>query len=211
MHCALCTTQEYAQCIRDCAAKDPALLIAHHYTRYLGDLSGGQTLRRCAVRHFGLDKNSTQGVAFYCFPDIPSPKDFKNACVTPTPASTDTTHALHAGCALDHRHTCAHTRLPTHMLHTAHTPRASLSSPVWAAVFFFSKRGRCCAGGEQKRRQAHLLVRIMDPLLFPTTTSHPPTWSTYSPCRPIPPHPPLCPLPPRPPTHPPLCTLVRGV
>ena len=68
--------------IRQCAAKDPALLIAHHYTRYLGDLSGGQTLRRCAVRHFGLDKNSTQGVAFYVFPEITSAKDFKNMFVS---------------------------------------------------------------------------------------------------------------------------------
>ncbi|UXA13474.1 biliverdin-producing heme oxygenase [Mycobacterium sp. SMC-8] len=39
-------------------------LVAHHYTRYLGDLSGGQAMARILDREFGLDGN---GLAFYRF------------------------------------------------------------------------------------------------------------------------------------------------
>ncbi|HWR86410.1 MAG TPA: biliverdin-producing heme oxygenase [Rhodoglobus sp.] len=48
--------------------------IAHHYTRYLGDLSGGQAIRRLMQRQFGFDTN---GVGFYLFDQIASPKEFK--------------------------------------------------------------------------------------------------------------------------------------
>ena len=40
-------------------------LVAHHYTRYLGDLSGGQAIGRILDRTFGLDG---AGLAFYDFP-----------------------------------------------------------------------------------------------------------------------------------------------
>lgn len=46
------------------AADDPALLIAHAYTRYLGDLSGGQILRG-AVARFAPD-----ALALYEFPGL---------------------------------------------------------------------------------------------------------------------------------------------
>ena len=48
--------------------------IAHHYTRYLGDLSGGQAIRRLMQRQFGFETN---GVGFYFFDQIASPKEFK--------------------------------------------------------------------------------------------------------------------------------------
>ncbi|MCW4385750.1 biliverdin-producing heme oxygenase [Salinibacterium sp. SYSU T00001] len=51
-------------------------VIAHHYTRYLGDLSGGQHIGRLMQRHFGLDD---EGVAFYRFDGIASPTEFKDA------------------------------------------------------------------------------------------------------------------------------------
>ena len=47
------------------AAGAPGLLAAHAYVRYLGDLSGGQVLRKVIVRAFGL--RDGQGVAFYSF------------------------------------------------------------------------------------------------------------------------------------------------
>lgn len=50
--------------------------VAHHYTRYLGDLSGGQAIRRRMQHQFGFDR---QGVEFYCFDDIPSGPAFKDA------------------------------------------------------------------------------------------------------------------------------------
>ncbi|HYF72032.1 MAG TPA: biliverdin-producing heme oxygenase, partial [Nocardioides sp.] len=52
------------------------LLVAHHYTRYLGDLSGGQAIGRILDRSFGL---GGRGVAFYAFPQIPRPKPYKDA------------------------------------------------------------------------------------------------------------------------------------
>jgi heme oxygenase len=41
------------------------LLLAHHYTRYLGDLSGGQVIRRTLDRVYNL---GGVGLAFYDFP-----------------------------------------------------------------------------------------------------------------------------------------------
>lgn len=49
--------------------------VAHHYTRYLGDLSGGQHIRKVMQKRFGFDTN---GVGFYLFDQIASPRDFKN-------------------------------------------------------------------------------------------------------------------------------------
>lgn len=67
-------THEYAARIRDVGSSLPHYA-AHAYTRYLGDLSGGQIVRRMLERHYGLDG---QGLAFYTFPDIPKAKVFKD-------------------------------------------------------------------------------------------------------------------------------------
>lgn len=48
---------------------------AHAYTRYLGDLSGGQIMKRMIERHHGL---SGDGVSFYDFPQIHKLKPFKD-------------------------------------------------------------------------------------------------------------------------------------
>lgn len=45
-------------------------LLAHHYTRYLGDLSGGQAMGKILDRTFNLDG---AGLAFYAFPMRPKP------------------------------------------------------------------------------------------------------------------------------------------
>lgn len=50
-------------------------VLAHHYTRYLGDLSGGQHIGKLMQRHFGL---GDEGVAFYRFEGIPSAVAFKD-------------------------------------------------------------------------------------------------------------------------------------
>ena len=57
-------------------AESGAELLAHHYTRYLGDLSGGQAIGRILDRTFDLDG---AGIAFYDFPAIPKPKPYKDA------------------------------------------------------------------------------------------------------------------------------------
>ena len=42
--------QLYAERIHQVAKESPELLIGHHYTRYIGDLSGGQILRNIAQK-----------------------------------------------------------------------------------------------------------------------------------------------------------------
>jgi len=66
---------DYIQRIKECGQKQPELLVAHSYTRYLGDLSGGQILKRLVKRCFNL--NSEEGTRFYDFPLIPVAKTFK--------------------------------------------------------------------------------------------------------------------------------------
>ncbi|MGX5681685.1 biliverdin-producing heme oxygenase [Schumannella luteola] len=69
------TTVRYVQRIDEVAAEGWAGgFIAHHYTRYMGDLSGGQAIGRLMQRHFGFETN---GVGFYLFDQIASPKEFK--------------------------------------------------------------------------------------------------------------------------------------
>jgi heme oxygenase len=56
---------DYAERLRTLAADAPALLAAHAYVRYLGDLSGGQTLARLIAGHLGLAAG--EAVDFYDF------------------------------------------------------------------------------------------------------------------------------------------------
>lgn len=67
-------TRQYAARIRAVGSSLPHYA-AHAYTRYLGDLSGGQVVKRMVERHYGLDG---AGVAFYTFPGIPKAKVFKD-------------------------------------------------------------------------------------------------------------------------------------
>nr|YP_010330156.1 heme oxygenase [Porphyridium aerugineum]UNJ17872.1 heme oxygenase [Porphyridium aerugineum] len=69
-------TQVYIQRIRAISNSQPELLIAHAYTRYLGDLSGGQILRRIAQNAMNL--SGDDGTAFYVFEDIDNDQAFKN-------------------------------------------------------------------------------------------------------------------------------------
>jgi heme oxygenase len=50
--------------------------VAHHYTRYLGDLSGGRAIGRILQRSFDLE---VDGVRFYAFDQVPKPKPYKDA------------------------------------------------------------------------------------------------------------------------------------
>ncbi|OXS31036.1 biliverdin-producing heme oxygenase [Streptomyces sp. XY006] len=73
---ALPATLEYAGRITECARDWPAGYVAHHYTRYLGDLSGGQIIRDTAEKTWGFAKKG-DGVRFYVFEEIPNPAAFK--------------------------------------------------------------------------------------------------------------------------------------
>ena len=67
---------KYCHRLNEVAEKDPYLLIAHHYTRYIGDLSGGKILKEIAARV--LKPPVGKGLDFYEFPSIPNAKEFKN-------------------------------------------------------------------------------------------------------------------------------------
>ena len=73
---ALPATRAYAERVRECAELWPAGYIAHHYTRYLGDLSGGQIIRDKAERTWGFARRG-DGVRFYVFEGIGNPAAFK--------------------------------------------------------------------------------------------------------------------------------------
>ena len=72
---ALPSTSDYAARIREVGRTWPEGFVAHHYTRYLGDLSGGQIVRTLLQRHYDLEP---EAVAFYRFDRIEKPKVFKD-------------------------------------------------------------------------------------------------------------------------------------
>lgn len=62
--------QVYVDRIREVANSDPALLVAHAYTRYMGDLSGGQSLKNIARSALNLPPE--QGTGLHTFEQIPT-------------------------------------------------------------------------------------------------------------------------------------------
>lgn len=62
--------RSYVQHLRHLERQRPALLAAHAYVRYLGDLSGGQLLKRIVAQTFRLDDG--RGTAFYDFGPPPA-------------------------------------------------------------------------------------------------------------------------------------------
>lgn len=67
--------QEYVARIHQIAQESPELLVGHHYTRYIGDLSGGQILKNIAQKAMNLGEHD--GLRFYEFDAIPDEKGFK--------------------------------------------------------------------------------------------------------------------------------------
>lgn len=65
----------YVERIHSIGRYQPELLISHVYTRYLGDLSGGQILKGIAKSAMQLPGDS--GTEFYIFRQIPDEKKFK--------------------------------------------------------------------------------------------------------------------------------------
>lgn len=68
--------QIYINRIREISASEPALLLGHTYTRYMGDLSGGQMLQK--VAQSALKLSGYEGTSFYNFEQIPDKKAFKD-------------------------------------------------------------------------------------------------------------------------------------
>jgi heme oxygenase (biliverdin-producing, ferredoxin) len=68
--------EQYGLRVTAAAQGDGAQLIGHAYARYLGDLSGGQILRRLLARAPGLRSHE---LSFYDFPDIGDAGVFKRS------------------------------------------------------------------------------------------------------------------------------------
>ena len=69
-------TRRYADRLRTLGRTSAPHFIAHHYVRYLGDLSGGLMVGRSVADTYGL---TDAGVAFYSFDGIADPKAYKKA------------------------------------------------------------------------------------------------------------------------------------
>lgn len=68
-------TKAYVERIQLVSKDRPELLVAHAYTRYLGDLSGGQILKKIAQRAMYLPDGN--GLAFYEFDKVSDEQEFK--------------------------------------------------------------------------------------------------------------------------------------
>lgn len=69
------STSTYLERLRTVAVESPTAFVAHHYTRYMGDLSGGQYIGRAVDRAFDFDGGP--GAQFYVFDQIDDVDAFK--------------------------------------------------------------------------------------------------------------------------------------
>jgi heme oxygenase len=67
---ALAATAAYRDRLRAVAFDSTPAFVAHHYTRYLGDLSGGQYLGPAIAKSYGL---AGDGHRFFVFPGVDPP------------------------------------------------------------------------------------------------------------------------------------------
>jgi heme oxygenase (biliverdin-producing, ferredoxin) len=69
-------TREYCDRLREACFAWSGGFVAHHYTRYMGDLSGGQYIGKVVEKTYELENHD--GARFYVFEKIADPKTFKN-------------------------------------------------------------------------------------------------------------------------------------
>eukprot|EP00794_Sanderia_malayensis_P008899 gene8899-9850_t len=70
-------TQNYVDRLHEVAEIDPFLLVAHHYIRYVGDLSGAQVVKKVAIKTYKLPE-SGDGVRYYEFKNIANFMKYKD-------------------------------------------------------------------------------------------------------------------------------------
>lgn len=68
-HPALDATKAYIEHLQALTEADGVRVLAHHYTRYLGDLSGGQAIAKLVARHYSA---TPEQLSFYDFATIDS-------------------------------------------------------------------------------------------------------------------------------------------
>lgn len=69
-------TKRYVRRLQQVGRFEPELLVAHAYTRYMGDLSGGQVLKKVAQRALKLPSTG-EGTQFYLFENVDNAQQFK--------------------------------------------------------------------------------------------------------------------------------------
>ncbi len=69
-------TRTYADELSTLGRESIEFLLAHHYVRYMGDLSGGLIIQRMVQRHYGI---ADEGLNYYAFDQIAKPKPYKDA------------------------------------------------------------------------------------------------------------------------------------
>ncbi len=82
-------TVAYAHVLRE--RHTPEVVLANHYVRYLGDLSGGQAIASLVRRHYGVED---EALTFYAFEGIGRLKPYKDGyrAALDTVAMTDEQH-----------------------------------------------------------------------------------------------------------------------
>lgn len=79
----------YAEAVAASAEGDGIGLIGHAYTRYLGDLSGGQTVSQVLARTLGLDADKRNIYRFAAIGDLDAYKDGYRAAIDRAAFETD--------------------------------------------------------------------------------------------------------------------------
>ncbi|WP_051389300.1 biliverdin-producing heme oxygenase [Arthrobacter sp. 35W] len=69
-------TVAYAELLDTLGRESAEFILAHHYVRYMGDLSGGQIIASLVQRHYGIP---AEGLNFYHFAAIEKTKPYKDA------------------------------------------------------------------------------------------------------------------------------------
>lgn len=75
IHPTAATAAYIAELEEIAATRDFPRLLAHHYVRYLGDLSGGQVIARMVGDHYGVP---AEALSFYRFADLGKLKPYKD-------------------------------------------------------------------------------------------------------------------------------------
>lgn len=70
-------TADYVRHLEGLTEADGLRVLAHHYVRYLGDVSGGQVIASLLCRHYG--PVAQRAVSFYDFSTIGKVKSFRDA------------------------------------------------------------------------------------------------------------------------------------
>ena len=73
-HAPLAATAAYVAHLNSLGEADGVACLAHHYTRYLGDLSGGQAISRLVARHYDA---TPEQLSFYNFTEIDNIVQYK--------------------------------------------------------------------------------------------------------------------------------------